>query len=247
MIMIPTMIDGSLLLYAFARGRERRPARSCFRPGSDWSTPLLTPFAPATWSDRSLLILTFFFPASLPHSTSALSLLSTSPFNPFALPLSLSLSRVCLFLPSYLLLFDFCSLSHAIPVRLLHPLLPSCIPFSPPVLTFKREIWRLYRTSLGRVFYALQLPRTQFEWRRTIAILDARLVGVLIHFTRDARSQPLDSAIYCFLWGIRRLTAPMGAYTVLPSEKNRSAKICLLTSVFTNTKRFVYKRFEQKA
>jgi len=59
------MIDGSLLLYAFARGRERRPARSCFRPGSDWSTPLLTPFAPATWSDRSLLILTFFLPPFL--------------------------------------------------------------------------------------------------------------------------------------------------------------------------------------
>jgi len=132
------MIDGSLLLYAFARGRERRPARSCFRPGSDWSTPLLTPFAPATWSDRSLLILTFFLP---PFLTPPLHFRFCPPLLLILSP-SLSLSRVCLclFLPSYLLLFDFCSLSHAVPVRLLHPLLPSCIPFSPPVLTFKREI-----------------------------------------------------------------------------------------------------------
>lgn len=108
MIMIPTMIDGSLLLYAPRERRETsgRPVRSCFRAGSDRSTPLLTPFAPATWSDRSLLILAFFsflhVPPSRHHHR---SFLSVSPFNPFRSP-RFSSSRsssldilVCLFLP----------------------------------------------------------------------------------------------------------------------------------------------------
>jgi len=138
MIMIPTMIDGSLLLYAFARGRERRPARSCFRPGSDWSTPLLTPFAPATWSDRSLLILTFFLP---PFLTPPLHFRFCPPLLSILSP-SLSLSRVCLclFLPSYLLLFDFpltrCSCSpppSSSPV--LHPFFPSGSDFQARDLT----------------------------------------------------------------------------------------------------------------
>lgn len=168
MIMIPTMIDGSLLLYAFARGREgdRRPARSCFRAGSDWSTPLLTPFAPATWPDRSLLILTFFYPSYLPSSLHLCTLASVHfSFQPFRRP-SLSSSRLRpSSFPSHPLPFNFRSFSHGLPVRFLHPLLLFCTPFSPPVLTFKREIWRLYRTSLGRVFYLARPSITSYAIR----------------------------------------------------------------------------------
>lgn len=110
MIMIPTMIDGSLLLYARGREGDRRPACSCFRAGSDWSTPLLTPFAPATWSDRSLLILTFFspsyFPSSLHLRTLASVHFSFQPFRCLLCPsvfLSLCLPR----LPSPVTFFSF--------------------------------------------------------------------------------------------------------------------------------------------
>lgn len=43
----------------YVRERDKRCVR-VLRPGSDWSTPLLTPFAPATWLDGSFIL--FFFP-----------------------------------------------------------------------------------------------------------------------------------------------------------------------------------------
>lgn len=137
MIMIPTMIDGSLLLYAFARGGagDRRPARSCFRAGSDWSTPLLTPFAPATWPDRSLLILTFFFPSYLLPSSPRLCTLASVHFSfqPFRRP---SPSHVCLPFPLSVIFFSSTFASSRSSILFARP----APPFSPPVLTFKREI-----------------------------------------------------------------------------------------------------------
>lgn len=130
MIMIQTMIDGSLLLYAFARdGKgDKRPACSCFRAGSDWSTPLLTPFAPATWSDRSLLILTFFFPSHLPSSLHLCTLASVHfSFQPFCQPFtSLSLPLACLPFPSPVTFFSstFASSHTVFPFVFLHPFLP---------------------------------------------------------------------------------------------------------------------------
>lgn len=138
MITIPTMIDGSLLLYAFARGREgdRRPARSCFRAGSDWSTPLLTPFAPATWPDRSLLILTFFFPSYLPSSLHLCTLASVHfSFQPFRRP-SLSLLHVCLSFPSPVTFFS----STFAPSRTVFPFVSSIL-FSYSVLLFPLRFW----------------------------------------------------------------------------------------------------------
>lgn len=141
MIMIPTMIDGSLLLYAFTLGGEgdRRPARSCLELEAigrrHYSHRLRLPHGPIGLFSS---LPSSFRPTSLPRSITALSLLSTSPFNPlpsFYIYIYISsfslLHSPSLSLPSYLLLCDFRSFSHGLLVRFLHPVLPFCTPFPP--------------------------------------------------------------------------------------------------------------------
>lgn len=141
MIMIPTMIDGSLLLHAFARGKEGNERVRVLELGAigrrHYSHRLRLPHGPIGLFSSLPSSFLPIPPFLSPYLT--LSLLFTSPFNPFAVSRSLSLFLPRLFplsLPSHLLLFD--SFVPPRTVRFLRPLLHLFFP--PPVLTFKREI-----------------------------------------------------------------------------------------------------------
>lgn len=105
------MIDGSLLLHAFARGKKGDERVRVLELGAigrrHYSHRLRLPHGPIGLFSS---LPSSFLPTSIPLSIPTLSLLFTSPFNPFgrlSLPLSLFLPRLFpLSLPSHRLLFD---------------------------------------------------------------------------------------------------------------------------------------------
>lgn len=118
MIMIPLMIAPNVIIRVSSmQDRRERNIERCerekreeekgeknmlkrcvrvSRAGSDWSTPLLTPFAPATWLDGSFLLrsrpLFWFIPSSFRE-------LATRCFHG---RIGLIVERVCFIYPVYL-------------------------------------------------------------------------------------------------------------------------------------------------
>lgn len=240
------MIDGSLLLHAFARGKKGNERVRVLELGAigrrHYSHRLRLPHGPIGLFSS---LPSSFLLTSIPLSIPTLSLLFTSPFNPFAVSRSLSLS----FFPVYFPVTFFSLTLSYLFARFVFSVL-FYTSFSPPVLTFKREIWRLYRTSLGRVFYlarpsitsyAIRMKKnncyircspggcvnTFYSWRA----IAAAWFNDLLFSSRHTRRE----------W--RRPAAPMGKYVILLPVRNRFVKVKKTLSIYIcpSTKQKLYK------